>query len=135
MCKQIALTRAAIRNGASETDAQDAAAMVLIDPMSKADELIEKSEFDTLQSDLGQFGKITSSIQNLEAGFIPVGRYLMAFATAPTNEVLLDFRNDPIFSMQYYQVVEIHAAICWEKWRKKNGNGFRSVHCWRLCNV
>ena len=86
------------RNGASDAEAQDAAAMVIIDPMSKADDLIEKSEFDTLQSDLGQFGKITSAIQNLEIGFIPIGRYLMAFATAPTNEILRTSEMIPFFN-------------------------------------
>ena len=86
------------RNGASDAEAQDAAAMVIIDPMSKADDLIEKSELDTLQSDLGQFGKITSAIQNLELGFIPIGRYLMAFATAPTNEVLRTSEMVPFFN-------------------------------------
>ena len=40
MCKQTRLQER-YRNGASETDAQDAAAMVLIDPMSKADELLK----------------------------------------------------------------------------------------------
>lgn len=86
------------RNGASDAEAQDAAAMVIIDPMSKADDLIEKSEFDTLQSDLGQFGKVTSAIQNLELGFIPIGRYLMAFATAPTNEILRASEMIPFFN-------------------------------------
>ena len=90
--------KTAKRNGASDTEAQDAAAMALIDPMSKADELITKSEFDTLQSDLGQLGKITSAVQNLNIGFIPIGRYLMAFATAPTNEVLRTSEMVPFFN-------------------------------------
>ena len=45
--------KTAKRNGATDLQAQDEAGMVLLDPQSRADELIEKSKYDTLQSDLG----------------------------------------------------------------------------------
>ncbi|HCI71278.1 MAG TPA: hypothetical protein DHV30_12075, partial [Balneola sp.] len=87
-----------IRNGGSKQEALDEAGMLMLDTRAVADELDVKAKFDTLQSDLGQFGKITSAIQNLEIGFIPAGRYLMAFATAPTNEILRTSEMIPFFN-------------------------------------
>lgn len=78
----------AIRNGKSVTEAQDEAAMVLLDPQSQADTLIEKAKYDTLQTDLGRLQKPMRMLQNADIAGLPVGRYIMPFATAPTNDAL-----------------------------------------------
>jgi len=78
----------AIRNGKSVTEAQDEAAMLLLDPQSKADILIDKSKYDTLQSDLGVLQKPMRMLQNADIAGLPVGRYIMPFAVAPTNDGL-----------------------------------------------
>ena len=58
--------KTAKRNGATDLQAQDEAGMVLLDPQSRADELIEKSKYDTLQSDLGAVGRAIKLIQNAD---------------------------------------------------------------------
>ena len=80
--------QAAIREGKSVTQAQDAAGMILLDPKSISEELDFKARYDTLQSDLGGFGKFTGMVQRFDIGGIPVGRLVMPFAVAPTNSVL-----------------------------------------------
>ena len=78
----------AIRDGKTVIEAQDEAGMVLLDPNSVKETLDLKGKYDTLQSDLGGFGKATSSFQRLQILGAPVGRFLLPFATAPTNDVL-----------------------------------------------
>ena len=78
----------AIREGKTVVEAQDEAGMVLLDPKSVSEELDLKAKFDTLQSDLGSFGKSTSSFQRLQIMGLPVGRFLLPFATAPTNDAI-----------------------------------------------
>lgn len=77
-----------IREGGTEVEAQDAAGMLLLDPMSISEELDTKALYDTLQSDLGKFGEATSAFQRVSALGIPVGRIIVPFATAPTNSAL-----------------------------------------------
>ena len=78
----------ALRDGKTVEQAQDEAGMLLLDPQYVAEELDYKAKYDTLQSDLGQFGKITGMVQRLDVGGIPVGRMILPFATAPTNSFL-----------------------------------------------
>jgi len=75
---------AALRNGATETEAQDAAGMVLLDPRSVGEKLDTKSRYDTMQSDLGEFGRVTSTFQRIPI----IGKIVLPFATAPTNSAL-----------------------------------------------
>ena len=77
-----------IREGGTATEAQDAAGMLLLDPMSISEELDIKGLYDTLQSDLGKFGELTSAFQRVNVGPVPVGRIIVPFATAPTNSAL-----------------------------------------------
>ncbi len=77
-----------IREGGTEVEAQDAAGMLLLDPMSISEELDVKGLYDTLQSDLGKFGELTSAFQRVNVGPVPVGRIIVPFATAPTNSAL-----------------------------------------------
>ena len=77
-----------IREGGTEVEAQDAAGMLLLDPMSISEELDIKGMYDTLQSDLGKFGELTSAFQRVNLGPVPVGRIIVPFATAPTNSAL-----------------------------------------------
>jgi len=73
----------ALRNGATEVEAQDAAGMTLLDPRAISDVLNEKALYDTMQSDLGLLGKVSSKLQN-----IPIaGRTILTFVTAPTNSI------------------------------------------------
>ena len=78
----------ALRNGKTVEEAQDEAGMILLDPRSVAEELDYKAKYDTLQSDLGQFGKFTGMAQRVDIAGIPVGRMILPFATAPTNSFL-----------------------------------------------
>lgn len=80
--------KTAKRNGATDLQAQDEAGMVLLDSQSKADELIDKSKYDTLQSDLGAFGRAAKLVQNADIAGIPVGRLAMPFTVAPTNDAI-----------------------------------------------
>ena len=80
--------QAEIREGKSVEQAQDAAGMLLLDPKSVAEELDVKARYDTLQSDLGGFGKFTGMVQRFDIGGVPVGRMIMPFAVAPTNSAL-----------------------------------------------
>ena len=73
----------ALRQGKSITEAQDMAGRRLLDPRSIAAELDHKAKFDTLQSDLGKFGEVSSMFQRTL-----VGRFILPFATAPTNSML-----------------------------------------------
>jgi len=81
-----------IREGGTATEAQDAAGMLLLDPMSISEELDIKGLYDTLQSDLGKFGELTSAFQRITVSMgpigIPIGRFIVPFATAPTNSAL-----------------------------------------------
>ena len=55
----------------------------MLNPRGNQDGLDYKSQYDTLTSDLGKFGQAGSALQNTL-----VGRYLMPFMTAPTNDGL-----------------------------------------------
>jgi hypothetical protein len=80
----------ALRNGMTEQQASDEAAMLLLDPTAVADDLNHKARFDTLQSDLGFFGQITGRFQRTF-----FGRFILPFATAPTNALLRTMEYTP----------------------------------------
>ena len=80
----------ALRNGMTEQQASDEAAMLLLDPMAVADDLDYKAKFDTLQSDLGFFGQVTGRFQRTL-----FGRFILPFATAPTNALLRTMEYTP----------------------------------------
>ena len=71
------------RKGMTEQEALDEAGMLLLDPRALSDDLNVKARFDTLQSDLGKFGQVTGMLQRTL-----LGRFLLPFATAPTNALL-----------------------------------------------
>ena len=75
--------QAALNEGKTQEQALDEAGMMLLDPRSMADDLDVKAKYDTMQSDLGAFGKTIGGIQR---NFF--GRFLLPFATAPTNSML-----------------------------------------------
>jgi hypothetical protein len=72
-----------LRQGLSNEEAIDNAGMVLLDPRSVREDLDLKARYDTLTSDLGTFGKMANALQ--QTAF---GRFILPFATAPTNDVL-----------------------------------------------
>ena len=76
--------QANLRAGEDQQFALDEAGMVLLDPRSISDDLILKSRYDTMTSDTGEIGRIAGKVQS-----IPIlGRILVPFSTAPTNEVM-----------------------------------------------
>ena len=85
-----------INNGGSVVEAQDAAGITLLDPRAISEQLNTKAKYDTMQSDLGQFGKVTSMAQRFHVKGIPVGRFILPFATAPTNDLLRTLEFQPI---------------------------------------
>jgi len=91
--------KAAIRSGKTPQQAQDEAGMMLLDPYSRADDLIDKSKYDTLQSDLGKFGDAAKLIQNADIAGIPVGRFVLPFTVAPTNDAIRTAEFIPILNL------------------------------------
>ena len=85
--------QAAKAAGMSIDDAVDEGLMVMLNPRGNQDGLDYKSQYDTLTSDLGKFGQAGSALQNTL-----VGRYLMPFMTAPTNDVLRTIERNPLFA-------------------------------------
>lgn len=93
--------QASLRNGADHQTALDEAGMLLLDPRAVSESLDHKSRYDTMTLDVGALGKAASFIQN-----IPVlGRIVLPFATAPTNDMLrtLERLPIPIGSARLYQ--------------------------------
>ena len=72
-----------LRMGKTPEEAIDDAGMVLLDPRAVEEDLDLKARYDTLTSDLGAFGKFASQIQETA-----LGRFVLPFATAPTNDIL-----------------------------------------------
>jgi hypothetical protein len=72
-----------LRMGNTHEQAMDDAGMVLLDPRAVREDLDLKARYDTLTSDLGLFGKAVGAIQRNA-----VGRFLVPFSTAPTNEMI-----------------------------------------------
>ena len=91
--------KTAIRNGKTPQQAQDEAGMMLLDPYSRADELIDKSKYDTLQSDLGKFGDAAKLVQNADIAGIPVGRFVLPFTVAPTNDAIRTAEFIPLLNI------------------------------------
>ena len=116
--------KTAKRNGATDLQAQDEAGMVLLDPQSRADELIEKSKYDTLQSDLGAVGRAAKLIQNADIAGIPVGRLAMPFTVAPTN--------DAIRSAEFIPFVNLVTPNGFKDLSGKNGPKARQLALGRL---
>ena len=83
--------KAALAAGMSPAEAEQERLMVLLSPRQYTTELDVKGRYDTLMSDLGDFGKGMSSIQNTW-----FGRYVIPFATAPTNDILRTLERTPI---------------------------------------
>ena len=85
-----------LRQGLTEQQAKDEAAMFMLDPGASADDLLVKARFDTLQSDLGIFGKFAGMVQRTA-----VGRFLFPFVTAPTNAILRTLEYTPFSKTSY----------------------------------
>jgi len=93
-----------IRNGGTVVEAEDAAGMVLLDPRAISDQLDTKAKYDTMQSDLGNFGKFTGIFQRAQIGGIPVGRFILPFATAPTNDALRTLEFQPFNPRAWFRI-------------------------------
>lgn len=84
--------QAGLRAGEDPQHALDEAGMVLLDPRAVSDEVVNKARYDTMTVDTGMLGKLASKIQN-----VPVlGRIILPFATAPTNDMLRTLERLPI---------------------------------------
>lgn len=83
--------KAALAAGMSPADAEQERLMVLLSPRQFATELDIKGRYDTLMTDLGKFGEASSALQNTW-----FGRYILPFATAPTNDILRTLERTPI---------------------------------------
>lgn len=79
-----------LANGDDIVTANDNAAMILLDPRAVNTELDKVANYATLTSDAGEFGKLTTAIQN---NFF--GRMLLPFARVPTNAVLRTLERSP----------------------------------------
>ena len=97
------------RKGMTEQQALDEAGMLLLDPRAVSDDLTAKARFDTLQSDLGKFGQITGMFQRTL-----IGRFLLPFATAPTNALLRTMEYTP-FSRTARDVLGYNGAKARQK--------------------
>jgi hypothetical protein len=85
-----------LRNGGSKQEALDEAGMLMLDTRAVADELDVKAKFDTLQSDLGIFGKVMGKFQRTL-----FGRFIVPFVTAPTNALLRTMEYTPFSKSAY----------------------------------
>ena len=82
-----------ILQGKSDEEAIAEAGMLLLDPKAVDEQLELKAKYDTMQSDLGAFGK---SIGRIQENFF--GRFILPFVTAPTNSMLRVVENTPLGS-------------------------------------
>ena len=80
-----------ILQGKTDEEALAEAGMLLLDPKAVDEVLEEKALYDTMQSDLGSLKKATGIIQN---NFL--GRFILPFATAPTNSMFRVVENSPL---------------------------------------
>jgi hypothetical protein len=84
--------QAGLRAGETPQRALDEAGMVLLDPRSVTDEMVNKARYDTMTIDTGFLGKVAGQLQS-----IPVlGRIILPFSTAPTNDMLRTLERLPI---------------------------------------
>ena len=93
--------QAGLRAGEDNQRALDEAGMVLLDPRSVSEDLNYKARYDTMTLDTGLIGKAASAFQR-----IPIlGRIVLPFSTAPTNDMLrtLERLPIPIGSKRLYQ--------------------------------
>ena len=88
-----------LRQGLTHEEAINNAGMVLLDPRAVRDDLDFKARYDTMTSDLGQFGKFASLVQNTW-----VGRFVLPFSTAPTNDILRTSSFMPINPLAWANV-------------------------------
>jgi len=72
-----------LRQGLTNEEAINNAGMVLLDPRAAREDMDLTARYNTLTSDLGAFGKAASALQQTA-----LGRFILPFATAPTNDVL-----------------------------------------------
>ena len=84
--------QSALRSGMDGQTALDEDGMVLLDPRSVAEDINYKGRYDTMTLDTGALGKLARQVQD-----IPVlGRIVLPFATAPTNDMLRTLERLPI---------------------------------------
>jgi len=72
-----------LREGKSEQEALDEAGMLLLDPRAIGDEIDARAMYETMQTRIPGLDKVTSAIQSTW-----LGRFVLPFATAPTNSML-----------------------------------------------
>ena len=84
--------QAGLRAGEDPQRALDEAGMVLLDPRAVSDEMINKARYDTMTLDTGLLGQLAGRLQS-----VPIlGRIILPFATAPTNDMLRTLERLPI---------------------------------------
>ena len=84
--------QAGLRAGEDPQKALDEAGMVLLDPRAVSEDLIYKARYDTMTLDAGVLGKLASQFQQIPF----LGRIVVPFSTAPTNEILRVLERLPI---------------------------------------
>jgi hypothetical protein len=92
--------RHSLNQGKTFDEAKANAQMVLLDPVSFATDLETKALHDTMQSDLGEIGRMTRFVQNTW-----LGRFIIPFSTAPTNSILRAVENMPY--LQVFHPIKI----------------------------
>jgi hypothetical protein len=81
--------------GKSDQEALDDGMMVLLDPRSVSENTADFAKYNTLTSDItGTMGTVTRSIQQ---HFL--GRFVLPFATVPTNSIRVLFEGHPLAAM------------------------------------
>lgn len=83
--------QAGLRAGEDPQRALDEAGMVLLDPRAVSDDLVLKSRYDTMTADAGEIGRLAGKLQSIPF----LGRILVPFSTAPTNEVMRTLERLP----------------------------------------
>ncbi len=72
-----------LREGKSQQEALDEAGMLMLDPRAIGDDIDARAMYDTMQTRIPGLEKVTSAIQSTW-----LGRFILPFATAPTNSML-----------------------------------------------
>lgn len=81
--------------GKSNQEALDDGMMVLLDPRSVSENTADFAKYNTLTSDInGTLGRVTRDIQQHWAG-----RFILPFATVPTNSIRVLFEGHPVAAM------------------------------------
>ena len=85
-----------IREGMTPDQAEAEAGMLLLDPQAVANEIDTKAAYDTMTTKVAGISQFASKIQNFWWG-----RFILPFATAPTNSMMKLTEYGPLGFVQY----------------------------------